>query len=509
MTVARVRGFALRVLMGVAGGAALTVATLPGTATEAVAQTRTARIAVGPFEGERSAITRGTVGSAFADHVGEVELVSASEFNAAAERLNVVGRTDPDAVVSVARGLRLDYLIVGALERRGRGLRLQLRVLRGRDGQTAGSAAWEFDRIEELSAFSAEMWDQLHGYFQVEGETPRRPGGVGASGGPTTPPTTPTPDPARPPGPTRPPATREAPAPRAGSVQDGDGLGFLALRVGGGIAGRSWRVPILGERTPRGYENNLFGELQAGATLRYPFGRAQHALGFDLQLAVPVALSSQGRAQDGRLVTISTSAVQVIAGPQYTRRTAGNATLHFGIGLVYQSFSLDTSQLAPELQLASTTYIGLRVAGEGQVPVIDARGLGLDVLFGGELRVVGISSEMKSAFGQNPATTFGLGALFGLGLRLDRATPGLGMRATAEWVRYRTSFAGPSSLGTGSDSVDDFTRVTLSLTYAFGAEPVGTAPDARPEPAPDTPAAAGRSGAAEGPRRSADPFGGR
>ena len=119
MTVARVRGFALRVLMGVAGGAALTVATLPGTATEAVAQTRTARIAVGPFEGERSAITRGTVGSAFADHVGEVELVSASEFNAAAERLNVVGRTDPDAVVSVARGLRLDYLIVGALERRG------------------------------------------------------------------------------------------------------------------------------------------------------------------------------------------------------------------------------------------------------------------------------------------------------------------------------------------------------------------------------------------------------
>jgi hypothetical protein len=42
-------------------------------------------------------------------------------------------------------------------------------------------------------------------------------------------------------------------------------------RLGGGIAGRSWRIPVLhGERTTRGYENNLFGELQAAATLRLP-----------------------------------------------------------------------------------------------------------------------------------------------------------------------------------------------------------------------------------------------
>jgi len=481
---------------------------------------------VGAFEGERSAITRGTVGSAFADHVGEIELVSASEFNAAAERLGVAGRGDPDAITTVARTLRLDNIIVGALERRGTGLRLQLRVLRGRDGQTVGSAAWEFDRIEELSAFSTEMWDQLHGYFRAEGgrrpdpnRTPgevnggRAPGGTGTrtpsgstegaggTGGESNA------GPSR--GRTGAGSGAVGAAPGDGGDVAGEGLGFLTLRAGGGVAGRSWRVPILGERTPRGYENNLYGELQAGATLRYVFGRGQHALGFDLQVAVPVALSSQGRAQDGRVVSLSTTAVQVLLGPQYTRRTPGGGAMTLGVGLVYQSFSLDTSQLAPELQLASTTYIGLRVAGEGQLPLVSSAGLGFDAIFGGELRVVGIGSEMKSAFGQNPATTMALGAWFGLGLRLDRVTPGLGLRATAEWVRYRTTYAGPSALGTGSDAVDDFTRYTLSATYTFGTE----AP-AAPEPDPrrsrngtDT----DRSGPARNdtPERAADPFAGR
>ena len=92
------------------------------------------------------------------------------------------------------------------------------------------------------------------------------------------------------------------------------------------------------------------------------------------------------------------------------------------------------------------------------------------MLFGGELRWVGVGADLKEAFGDNPGTTFGLGAWFGLATRLDRFAPGLGLRATAEFVRYRTSYAGPAAIGTASDVVDDYTRFVLGVTYDFGAE---------------------------------------
>lgn len=457
----------------------------------AEAQVRVPRIAVGPFEGERAAVTRGMVGSVFSDHVGEIELVSASEFNAAAERAGVTGRSDADAMAQLARPLRLDQVVVGNLERRPRGYRLQLRVLRGRDGQVAGTAAWEVDRLEEVSALGTEIWDQLQAYLRPEGVTTlqggnrstfqppneRVQGGASGLSGP-------------------PPSLQPSP-PDAGL-----GLGFLSARVGGGTASRSWRVPVLGERTPRGYENDLYGELQAGLALRYVFSARRYGFGLDAHVAVPVGLSSQGRSPDGRVVTLSTSAVQALIGAQFAHRPRDGGGQYLTVGMVYSTFTLDTSQLAPEQRVASTTYIGLRVAGEGHLPLYANAGFELDAIMGGEFRLVGIGTDLKKSFGQNPETTLGFGAWFGLGVRLDRFVSGLGFRGTAEWVRYRTTYAGPATVGTGADAVDDYTRFVFAMTYELGA-----GESARPSAPRRGPA--GRPARNEGDRATGDPFGGR
>lgn len=428
-------------------------------------QVRAPRVAVGPFTGERSAITRGMVASVFSDHVGEIELCPLGDYNSAADRLGVGGQADEAAVVTVASDLRLEAVVTGFLERRpNRGYRLMLKVMRGADGTTAVTQSWEFDRIEEITALGNEIWDRLSPSLR---QAPPRAAVVPGTRAPAG--AARDPDAA---GAGREPAGgRRAPAAGADEVpSDVPGLGFLQLRLGGGIAGRSWRIPVLGERTTRGYENNMFGELQAAVALLYRFNNQRMGFGGEAAIGVPVGLSSQGRDAAGQPVPLASSGLELLLGLTFATRPAGGGMMRFSTGMILQTFSIDTARLPREMQLALTSYIGLRVAGEGMIPFYARRDLDVGLLFGGELRWVGVGADLKEAFGDNPGTTFGLGAWFGLATRLDRFAPGLGLRLTAEFVRYRTSYAGPAALGTASDVIDDYTRFMLGVTYDFGAE---------------------------------------
>ncbi len=290
-------------------------------------------------------------------------------------------------------------------------------------------------------------------------------------------------------------------------------LGWLHITAMGGIAGRSWRVPVLGERTARGYQNGLYGELGLwAAALVTRFNEGRMGFGFEVGARLPVGLASQGRDADGRVVALSTTSFEVFVGPLLMFRPSGGGQIRLGVGFAYHQFDLDTARLAPEMRLAPVTYLGLRIAGEGLIPFVAKPDLEVGMIVGGELRVAAAGAEMREAFGQNPDSTTGVGVLLGLMARLDRAAPGLGLRATAEWMRYRTPFAGPGRIGTGSDSVDDYTRYQLAVTYSFGA----SAPARRAEPASDSWTGGARSEgtdtsapAQEAPstRSEGDPFG--
>lgn len=461
----------------------------------ASAQTRgsATRVGIGPFEGERAALTRAMVQSVFTEHQGEIELLPATEVLAAANREGVASSADEAAARALGRALRLEFVVVGTVERRGSGYYLRARVLRGSDGGSAGSASWEFERLEEIEALRGEIWSQLSPSFRARGASrPSAPSqgtriddGARASTAAT------------------PSATASSEPERAASSgPPGYGLGWLHIAAQGGIAGRSWRVPVLGERTARGYQNGLYGELGlTAAALVTRFNQNHMGFGFELGLRLPVGLSSQGRDADGRVVALSTTSFEVFVGPTLMFRPAGGGLVRFGVGFVFHQFDLDTSRLAPEMRLAPVTYLGLRLAGEALLPFVARPDLEFGVLVGGELRVVAAGAEMREAFGQNPDTTTGLGVLLGLGARLDRAAPGLGLRLTAEWLRYRTPFAGPGRIGTGSDSVDDYTRYQLAVTYTFGAD---RAPR-RSEPARDSWTGSSGSSSSDAPSESTQP----
>lgn len=450
---------ALRVLLALCAGAGASA-----WATSAAAQTRgrAARVGIGPFEGERAALTRAMVQSVFTEHQGEIELLPATEVLAAASREGVASNADEAAARALGRALRLEFVVVGNVERRGSGYYLRARVLRGSDGGSAGSASWEFERLEEIEALRGEIWSQLSPSFRARGGGSTAPASQGTridDGARASTAATPST------------GTAAEPERASPSGAQGFGLGWLHIAAQGGIAGRSWRVPVLGERTARGYQNGLYGELGlTAAALVTRFNQNHMGFGFELGLRLPVGLSSQGRDADGRVVALSTTSFEVFVGPTLMFRPAGGGLVRFGVGFVYHQFDLDTSRLAPEMRLAPVTYLGLRIAGEALLPFVARPDLEFGVLVGGELRVVAAGAEMREAFGQNPDTTTGLGVLLGLGARLDRAAPGLGLRLTAEWLRYRTPFAGPGRIGTGSDSVDDYTRYQLAVTYTFGAD---------------------------------------
>ncbi|MEI8259762.1 MAG: hypothetical protein WCJ30_29200, partial [Deltaproteobacteria bacterium] len=63
--------------------------------------------------------------------------------------------------------------------------------------------------------------------------------------------------------------------------------------------------------------------------------------------------------------------------------------------------------------------------------------------------------------------TLGIAGTAGLQIRLDGLTPGLAIRIGAEFLRYRTAFAGRADVGTGSDSVDDYVRIHLGVSYGI------------------------------------------
>lgn len=479
----------------------------------AQAQNRIARVGIGPFLGERAAVTRAMVQSVFTEHTGEIELAPATEVLAAANREGVASAIDEQTGRALGRALRLDQVVVGEVERRGRSYRLRIRVLRGRDGSSAGSASWEFDRVEEIEALRSEIWSQLSTSFRAEpgGARPSGPppGGTRIDDGARTPP--PENPPAEPPASSGAPAEPEQRPVAAETTPSVPALGWLNLAVTGGIAGRSWRIPLLGERTARGYQNALYGEMGIWAALLFARVNQNH-LGFGIEAGarIPVGLASQGRDIDGKVVALSTTAFEVIVGPTMMFRPAGGGMMRLGVGLALHQFDLDTSKLAPEMRLAPVSYLGLRIAGEGVLPIVARPDIEFGVLLGGELRVVGVGSEMRDAFGQNPDTTLGLGALLGLSARLDRAAPGLGLRLTAEWMRYRTSFAGPGRIGTGSDSVDDYSRYQLAVSYTFGAErPRRSAAPAESAWSGAPPAAQPEAAQPEPPstRSDVDPFG--
>ncbi|MEZ4392717.1 MAG: hypothetical protein R3A48_16630 [Polyangiales bacterium] len=481
---------ALRVILALCAAAATST-----WESRASAQTRgsAARVGIGPFEGERAALTRAMVQSVFTEHQGEIELLPATEVLAAANREGVASSADEAAARALGRALRLEFVVVGTVERRGSGYYLRARVLRGSDGGSAGSASWEFERLEEIEALRGEIWSQLSPSLRARGGARPATSSQGTriddgARAPTTPPASG--------------ASTDEPERASPGGPPGYGLGWLHIAAQGGIAGRSWRVPVLGERTARGYQNGLYGELGLTATaLVTRFNQNHMGFGFELGLRLPVGLSSQGRDADGRVVALSTTSFEVFVGPTLMFRPAGGGLVRFAAGFVYHQFDLDTSRLAPEMRLAPVTYLGLRLAGEALLPFVARPDLEFGVLVGGELRVVAAGAEMREAFGQNPDTTTGLGVLLGLGARLDRAAPGLGLRLTAEWLRYRTPFAGPGRIGTGSDSVDDYTRYQLAVTYTFGAD---RAPR-RSEPARDAWTGSSSAPSSDAPPESTQP----
>lgn len=466
-----------------------------------LAQSRVPRVTVGPFTGERVAVTRSIVSGVLANHVGEIELRPQSEYTATATRLGAGDRVDESTVSTVARALGVDEVVVGSLERSGTGFRLRLRVLRGGDGRSAASASWEFERLEEINAFSNEIWEQLRGAFRVDATISSTASNTDRETPPDrgTPPVETPPDPAA--------TTAPAAAPEATTP----GLGWLWIQVGGGLAGRRWRIPVLGETTPRGYENGAFGELRATLAAYYRLNHNRLGVGIESTLGFPLGLSSQGRGPDGRVVPIATSALELQFGASMAVRPTSGGLFRVFVGMVYHQFSLDTSRLSAEMRLAPVTYVGLRVAGEGILPLFASPSWEFGLIFGGELRLAATGSEVKEAFGTNPDTTFGFGTWFGLNVRLDRAAPGLALRATAEFTRYATDFAGSARIGTPGESLDDYTRYLVGVVYALGTERTARRPAATPSDngyaAPvEEPSGAGASGT---PQPSGDPFGGR
>jgi len=421
------------------------------------AQARSPRVVVATFGGERAALTRSMVASVLANHLGEIEIASQSEYAAAAARVGAGERLDDGTAMALARELRVDAIVTGMLERQGSAWRLRLRVLRARDGRSAASASWEFERLEELNALGTEIWEQLRGAFVVDPSVPRREG------------FSPTRSTDGPPPPEPPPTEPTTPSEPCAAPPPTPGLGWLWIQAGGGLAGRNWRIPLLGETTPRGYENSAYGDLRANLAAYYRLDHNRLGVGVEAALAIPLGLASQGR--DGtRVVPIPTSALELHFGAALAMRPTNGGLLRAFAGMVYHQFDLDTRTLSPEMRLAPVTYVGLRIAGEGTLPIVARRDVEFGVLFGGEFRLVALGSEMKEAFGVNPSATFGYGASFGLSFRVDRIAPGLAFRLTAEFMRYATDFAGPARVGPAAESVDDYTRYQLAVVYALGTE---------------------------------------
>jgi hypothetical protein len=451
------------------------------------------RVAVGPFTGARASVARDAVAAVLGEHAGEVELVPEFDYAAVARRLGVEGLAGDEDVARVARELRLDEVIVGEVASRGRTNVLRLRVVRGRDGVTLGTASWEFERPSDLDVIRGEIWDQLRGYLRPDASATTAARGAGQGRGPS-------------------PGGEGGGAPAAVGPST-PGLGFLDTTLGLAAAMRYWRIPVLGELSPRGYENSGYPELRVEAAGLYRWAHERAGVGAAASLAVPLALASRATDGMGNPVDLRSSALEVTGSVVAAYRAVAGGGARVQLGAFYHSFSVDTAMLPREQRLAPASYLGLRAAVEGVLPLAAGPSYEIGLLFGTELRVAAVGTELREAFGENPSTTFGLGGTAGAQVRVDGLLPGLAFRLAGEMLRYRTSFAGRADVGPGSDSVDDYVRVLFGASYALGSslpsrarasdEAAARARTDEPAPEPATPPAATPAPA---PQPTRDPF---
>ncbi|MDP3274140.1 MAG: hypothetical protein Q8Q09_03025 [Deltaproteobacteria bacterium] len=429
------------------------------------------RVAVGPVSGPQGDEVAERLGSILELHTGEVQAIPASTYYGVASRLGVVSRIGESDLASVAHELRLDAIIVGELTRRGRAYGMRLRIARGRDGVIIGTVNLELGHINDLDRLEPDLWQELRTHFlaaapERAGRNPSNSSGQNPNTSNTT-----TSNPSS--GSTGDPNTGTPPETGPSAVTPTitpttAGLGFVQLGLTAGLSGRSWRMPVLGESTPRSYDNPGFFEGRIEARAYY---RAQHdrlGIGAYATGAMPLVISSRGTSTEGTSIALQTTAYDVGGGLALAYLPPGGGAFRGELGFALHSFDINTSRLPAGSQLARMSYLGGRARGEGAVPIVANASIQFSVLFAAEARVTSVGAEARAAFGDNALLCWGIGGAGGFELRFDGAVPGLAVRATAEWLRYRTSFAGRGQLGTGSDSVDDYTRIHAGISYAFG-----------------------------------------
>ncbi|MBL8677651.1 MAG: hypothetical protein JNK05_00680 [Myxococcales bacterium] len=460
----------------------------------AVAQ-QAPRVALGPVTGPNNEQLADKLNSILELHGGEVQAIPGSTYFGVASRLGVVGRVGEEDLRSVARELRLDAIIVADLSRMGRGFALRIRVARGRDGSIIGTVNLEIGRVDDLDAIEQQLWGELVPHFRSTvpagrtnprtNPTPSGTNGSGTSNGASgtdgsgngsTEPTGAT-DPAN-----------------GVTVRTLPGLGVVQLALNTGWSSRSWRMPVLGERSPRGYENGGFFEGGLAAHVFYRLQRERLGIGAHAYGTLPLVISSRGTSTEGTVVSLQTSAFDVGGGASVAYLPPGGGAFRSDVGFVFHAFDVNTARLAPAQQLVRMSYIGARARAEGAVPLIANGSIELAMLFAGELRMVSVGAEARMAYGENAGLSWGFGGTGGMELRIDGAVAGLAIRATGSWLRYRTTFSGRADVGTGSDSVDDYMRVHLGVSYAFGvhgaparAPSRPAEPETRSEPEPPPP----------------------
>lgn len=191
---------------------------------------------------------------------------------------------------------------------------------------------------------------------------------------------------------------------------------------------------------------------------------------------IPIALSSYAYNM-GMMVQLPTSAYEVDAGVCVAYLPPSGGAFRADVGFVLHSIDVKTDILPATQQLVRMSYPGARFRGEAVVPLFANPSYEFSLLFAGELRVVSVGAEARAAVGMNAALTTGFGGGSGFEMRLDGVAPGLSARLLGDWMRYRTSFSGASTLGNARDSVDDFLRFEAVVSYAFGVHSAQTQND--------------------------------
>ncbi len=462
------------------------VAALLGVAPRALGQSAP-RVAVGPVVGVRANVARGVLASVLNDHAGEITSVPESEFTTAAIRLGLDGLAGDDDIARVARELHLDGVVVGEISHRGaRDHLFRVRVARGRDGTTVGTASWEIHQPTDVLNLQNEIWEQIQGFLRslgaggssVSASSGSGGSSSGSSGG----------------------GSSDGGATSAGAGSTAvttPGLGVVYLQLGGGGSMRYWRLPVLGELSPRGYENGGYGELRVEGMLLYRFANDRMGVGIAASVGIPLGLASRAINADdttGRPVELATSAVDASGGAAFAVRPAGGGHLRAQFGFAAQFFNVETMRLSLAQRLAPVSYVGPRLAFDAALPIFASDRFEFSVLFGTDLRIVGVSTEIRNAFGDAPGTTLGLGATLGLLWRLDLLTPGFGARFTADMMRYRTPFAGRYDIGPASDSIDDYWRFQVAVSYAIDSHMPRNATAATPAASATEPSSSSSSG---------------